>query len=77
MGQSFCLSPQPLLNLIKALLTHHNKADRPLGAFAFQFLLQKQWEAGFRIEMPKSVVQAPYLQGNNADFVNHDPYGNF
>ena len=41
-GQSFCLSRQPLLNLIKALLTHHNKSDRPLGASAFQFHLQKQ-----------------------------------
>lgn len=42
MGQSFCLRLLPLLNLIKALLTHHNTADRPLGAAAFQFDLQKQ-----------------------------------
>lgn len=66
MGQSLCLRLRPLLNLIKALLTHHNKADRPLGAFAFQFHLQKRWKVGLKIEIPKSFVQAPYLQGDHA-----------
>ena len=53
-----------LLSEAVALLTHHNKADRPLGAFPFQFHLQKQRGAELKIEIPISFVQAPYLQGN-------------
>lgn len=51
MGPCFCLRPQPPLNLIKALLTHYNKAERPLGAFPFQFHLQKQRETGQETEI--------------------------
>lgn len=46
MGRSFCLRLRPLLNLIKALLTHHNKADRPLGAllFSFTYKSDEKWD---------------------------------
>lgn len=65
MGPSFCLRPRTLLNLLKALLARHNKSDRPLGAFPFQFHLQKPREVELKLEIPKSFVQAPYLQGNH------------
>lgn len=46
MGPSFCPCLQPLLKLIKTLLTHHNNPERPLVAFPFQFSYKshEEWD---------------------------------
>lgn len=54
-GQIFCLRLWPLLNPIKALLTHHIRLTGP-SVLSFSVSLKKQWEAGLKIEIPKSFV---------------------
>lgn len=54
-GQIFCLRLWPLLNPIKALLTHHIRLTGP-SVLSFSVYLKKQWEAGLKIEIPKSFV---------------------